>query len=828
MQSEAMPASIPEPEQPSDEEATDSGQETTDRPQQENDVNGEVPAEPNLQSTGTVNVNSPLNQVETILAIGNADIHFTILEQNELGQKADGDKSLYGVTRALPQRDVNLSPSLRGQLDANRTRLRESQLILVSCYNQKYALDAAQAVVENLNLAHQEQKRVLYFESPEWGGSEISIYSLMQKKVEAQDEIAIIVDALEDSAQTFCESLFGNHMKASLLKEDLRKKKIFLLCVVDSTYIEKRMKEGGELNHPVWKIPFLLPLLERHGCLELGAEILRQREAGRWSKDESEFFFEITSYINSRQLAFLVGKGGKPQERKPVDKEVDEAGPIGKAVLYVTTYFPNSTPTEFCRIVESLLCERAETVTTPSYILNDNGSKVLTQTEQQVSLVRAWGQYKDVIFKKWLQEMISPRDSNRVIGFYDPTMRESLKEHFEKEHRFYLLDQFDAIQKQGILFYPSQRIAESTTRLTIDRMLNYPDQYDTLWLVNTIIDLKQKLDAETNSSDNITINLRRISQRNSLRWAYRRISELMSGMLEHSQLQSEVDNCLDYLIKATAHDWTLNIIKQLRFSPQFDVIYWIKRLLDQADEKTRLQTYYYLLAYLRKEDSNIYVTLARLATWIPEGDRNPNTYSPSNRFGLRLLIQYFLETTARFDRRYYGAWPSRYPLFAVKTKAAATEGLALLTKWLFHPGLKSTLRSMKVGTSPYTLIADLLAEWSFILLGPNAGSGSNFDSGPAQASDSIAYGANHSAPLESELDPLMLLDLLLEQISSRVNIFQRSELLSYWNELDRDLLKLITSYLRPNDQQRELMWKRDCVRKLTKRFQSLTARSKAS
>jgi hypothetical protein len=415
-----------------------------------------------------------------------------------------------------------------------------------------------------------------------------------------------------------------------------------------------------------------------------------------------------------------------------------------------------------------------------------------------------------------------------VVSFSNPILRESLKEHFEKEHRFYLLDQFNALQKQGVLFHSSPRIAESTSRLIIDRMLNYPDEYDTTWLVQTIIDLKQRLDAETNGADNLTNPPRKISQRSSLGWAYQCIAELMSRMLEHPQLCGEVDRCLDYLIKATAHNWTLNIIKQLRFVPQFDVIHWIKRLLNQADAETRNQAYSYLLSYLKKLDTNIYGVLSRLATWMPEEGRNPGTYSHSNRCALQLMIQYFLETTANFDRNGYGAWPSRYPLFAVKNRAGATEGLALLTKWLFHPGLKSTLKSMRSDSNPYPLIAALLAKWTFILLGPDAGSGRRLDAEMVQVSSLTSSEADGCESSDSQLDPSMLLDLLLEQIHLRVDIFQRAELLKYWQKLSMDLLRLIASHLRPNDQQKELIWKRNCVGELTKRFQSLTVGSKAS
>lgn len=806
---------IPESEQLCDEEPAGNDTVASDILEQENRSDDEEQAESESQpakSSGSVNFrDTTVSPQGDLIAIGQA-----ILQIQEVAQKAEQEKSLYEVTKAFPQRNINLSRFLLKELDNNVTKLRQDQVILVSCYNKKYALDAAQAIVERLNIPHQEQKRLLYFESPAWETSEISIHSLMEKRVDSQQENVIIVDTLEDSAETFCESLFVSDLKTSMIKDELKKKNLLLLCIVESTYIERSLKEEGrELNFPDWRIPFLLPLLEQHfgdKCEQLNKEILRQQEQNGWSKDEGKFFFEITSYINNNQLLDLVAEGGRP-DRVPVASLVEQASPIGKIVLYVATYFPNTTPMEFCRIVESLLAERTSTVATQTYTSGENGALQTIQSERQVPLARIWDECKDKIVRQWLLEMISPRDSTRVVSFNDPAMRDSLKEYFEKEHRFYLIDQFNIIQNQRILFHPSFRIAESANRIAIDLMLNYPDEYDAMWLVSTIINLKQKLDAETDGSENLTPQLRRIPQRLALRWAYNRISELMSRMFEHPQLRDCVDSCLDGLIKIKSHDWAFNIIKALRSAPEFDGFYWMKRLLDQADEKTRDQAYYYLLSYLKKVDTNIYEVLGRLETWIPGEDRNPQSYSLSNRFALRLLIQYFLETTAKFDHKYYGAWPSRYVLFEVKNKADATEALALLTRWLFHPGLKYTLRSMKLEANPYSLIATLLAEWSFILLGP--GTTSEPDAKKSESS-------------EADLDPVGLLDLLLEQISLKVDIFQRAELLNHWDKLGRDLLKFIASYLRPNNQPKELIWKRECVRELAKRFKGMTARLKAS
>ncbi|HKG23700.1 MAG TPA: hypothetical protein VKC34_17490, partial [Blastocatellia bacterium] len=205
-------------------------------------------------------------------------------------------------------------------------------------------------------------------------------------------------------------------------------------------------------------------------------------------------------------------------------------------------------------------------------------------------------------------------------------------------------------------------------------------------------------------------------------------------------------------------------------------------------------TYYYLYSYLRRMGSGVYEGLKKIEAWLPPAERH--SYSQFDYFVLRLLIQYCVESVERFNAKHYGDWPSRYPLFAtIKDLETANECTSLLAKWLLHPGINATLTGLRFVGTQMTLTGALLAEWTFILIGPRE----------PPADD----GGEFSAELS---------DLLIRQFVSRTDLAQRLELLTYWNRLSNDLLKFAGNLPYASELRKELGWKRKLVGRLITKF----------
>lgn len=769
----------------------------------------EQPAEPSA-SSGAIDVTGRVSAQGDLSLIGQLNAFFG---KTEPEAKVE-ERALYDLTKKLPPRPARRYRSTREELDAVVDKLKENRLILIGCAYAEYALDAAYEVIEGLAVAGPEQTRILSYEETDGQNLDFRVQKLLEQRPDAEGDSIILVDALNTLAQAFPGSILGHSVHAGTIKEDLRANKHFLVVLVSLDYA--RQTNLVHQNFPYWEISFLQPFLREHfpdEHAQLEARITSQREEGVWEKDEPNFCQQIIDYYDSRQLREIVERGGPDDPETSATSLLKGSGPVVKTVLYTAAFFQEITPPEFCRVVEALLAERTICVASP--VSGGKGGDALAQTQTETPLARIWEEEKDNIFSEWLRESYVAKDSVRVVSLSNSALREPLRKLFEKRYRFYVIDQFKTLQERGIFFYPSVRVAESVIQIAIGMSGVYPDEFSEGWIVEIVSRLRQHFDLaapSTVNGEDAMFRFLRSSQPGALNLALARVSDIFRRMLELPQLRGMVKSSLEQLINGGHHEVTLLLIKQLQFTAEFDTLYWFKQLLHRADPVTRGFTSYYLYSYLKGRGSGIYEGLKKVEEWLPHADRDPRTYSPVDYLLLQLLIQYCVETVARFNEKHYGDWPSRYPLFAIKDSETAAGHVSLLSTWLLHPGIGATLARLRMGGTQMTLIGALLAEWAFILIGPggtshagepgtSAGSGAGSDGGSAQTPD-------------TELSAPMLLDLLIGQFASKINFSQRLELLKYWNELNHDLLKCLGMLPRMSELRSQLGWKRELVRRL--------------
>lgn len=725
------------------------------------------------------------------------------------------EKTLSAVGYKLSKVDISCARSVTECLDDYLSQLKKERLILISCVDEEIAQNAACAIINKLEISDDESRLGLKIEKFEkvLGEGSFTIHSLLELKADTGAQTGILVDALKGDAQRFSDSLFGTKMNASFIKNTLNDKGLFVICVAESNAIQRRLINAPEnLKFPHWPIDFLRPLLEPHfpdpaRQADLEEKLLEQRKQGKWREDESEFCLQVKRYIASGKLAEVVDGGGPHLDSGAIAEMLKNGGPIRKVVLYAATFFQEITRTEFCCVVEALLGDRMVTIVAPPYKHICNGSNGV---QKEVPLVQIWEEEKDEIFREWLCETTPSKDAGRIVTFCDPGFGDFLKRRLEDEHLFYLIDKFKAIQEQGVFFYPSPRITESTTRLAIDMAIAYPDEYGTSWITEMILKLRLHFEAESNGAGNAADSMFRFlkgSKRAAKRRAYSRISELIRQMIEYPQLRKVADSSLDDLIREKCHDSALIIVKQLRFATEFDDLYWIKQILDRGNERVRSQAYEYLYSYVKGMDAGIYQALTRLDSWLPKEDQEK--YSSSNLNALCLFIDFCWETIETFDSKDYGKWPSLYPLFAFKDRETAVSNLALLVRWLLHPGIA---RALAEEVTPLHMIGSMVAAWTFILLG-SKGKISAAATGDGNTTGAISSVVN--------VDASSVWDILLREIVSKTDASQRAELRTYWESLHRFLAEGVTAYPYASDERREFFWKCDLIDTLKRRFLTL-------
>ena len=725
----------------------------------------------------------------------------SVLKADDQSHKTEEEKPLYDFVKPLPRRPDRVFVPSPDELEAQVDALRENRLLVISSPHFEYAFDAAWAVIEGLPGSPRRFTGMLDSEDVRGTNVEFSLPRLLDQRREAEAESVLLVDALPSSAQSFPESFLRHSARADSLKEILRNSRHFLVVIVDLAYARRnelatlaRLKNFAHRIFPYWEIPFLETFIKYalpNDEEQYLREIHSQQKRGLWEKDEVSFVKQVLSYFYGDRLREVIQEGGPKDPVSSAESLLKTATPVKKTAVYAGTFFQEITTTEFSRVVEALLGNQTAR-TAPAKSVSDG-------EETERLLRRTWDLEKDEIFSELLVETVGASDSLRTVNLAESNLREPLRRLFEKQHRFYLLDQFKTIQEEGLFFHPSLRLADNTTRIAVEMARTYPEEFNHTWIVSLIKRFKQHTTNDARDDAEAVDRMFRflVHRPGASNLAFTRICDLCQRLLESPQHKDIVSQSLEHLMRIGYHEQVLGLIKKLKFSEDFDEWYWLKQLLHQADAKTRYQTYYYVISYLKRLGPGVYDALGKLASLLPPADRK--SYSEGETFVFRLFIKYCLDTIERFDADDYGKWPTRYPLFVFRDVQTALQQTSVLAEWLLHPAVDRTLAGLRIRGTRMTLIGGLLAEWSFIVLGPNNSTRWN--------GDTIVKPTDAGA----ELTPSALFHLLLRQFLGRLDFKQQLELLKYWNRLYYSLFNLSVSPLQSTQLQEELSWKRDLV-----------------
>lgn len=760
-------------------------------------------------ATSTTNVK--INITDTSTTSGGPTTVAGVLNQFNIADqphKIEEEKSLWDFVKPLSPRSERYYKPAPADLQSMVLTLIADRVILISSSYDEYARDAAWEVIEAMPESSDRCNGRLAFEDTVGKTSQFSPQKLWEQRqeAEAEAEIVLLVDALDGQANTFPASMLGHYARFEAAKQDLKNSKLFLVVVVNHQYAtEQRLSQPNRTykSFSYWNIPFLEPFFQRWfpGHEQLLAELAKQRASGKWEADDSSFTQQVVNYYHTDRLLEVINNGGPKDPDSSAESMLKTACPVEKTVLYTATFFNEITSPEFCRVVESLLGTRTMLKDAPA--MSTNGATTTT-AKIEVPLRRVWDDEKDEIFTKLLVETSTATDSPRTVSLSEFNLAEPLRKLFEKRHRFYLIDQFKALQQTGIFFYPSLRLAKNTTQLAVDLAQIYPDEFNEGWIVTMVKRIREYF--ATRGSDDEQVDdpmfyFLSNTQPGAFHVAFARVSEICQRFLDSPQ-KIVVPNSLDYLMKNDYQQEVLWLIKQLKFNPEFDDWYWLKQLLHRADISTKYLTYYYILSYLKQLGTRVYDGLKKLEGWLPPTDRS--NFTDFDTFIFRILIKYCLDTIDRFKDKHYGKWPSRYALFTLTDVETANSRFGLLANCLLHPGVDRTLAGLNIDGTRIDLIGILLAEWSFILLGT-----------PSLPQTPARNGKEDQRQGEVEnCTASQMLDLLLKQFLGRLDSRQRLELLKYWTQLDSALFQFGHSHSIASEQRDEMKWKRALVQRL--------------
>jgi len=766
-------------------------------------------------------------------------------------QEPEAYLSITEATVKLPPNSSDLPRITFDRHEFYLQTLKTERLILISCADQDLTYAAAYALIDNLEIQSDERKRFLNFDRLLKEHLDFDIYSFFKKSAPSKPGYIIVVDAFSDKSQTFIDSLFNAGRGSSdNIKEDLARARLFVICVLTPEEIEIRVKSYKDpLRFTHWELPFLPLLLTCYqpavAVEELQTILLEQQGRGNWSRDNTEFARQIKAALKSNRLSEEIAQRAETPQPLNVSALSSEGDKLIRLILYVATYFPGLSPSEFNQVMDVLLDDRTETVAITSTTTGADGKTVIFETQVERKLRQRWEQSPDNLLKNC--QLVTNGNSIHTIAFFDDRLGLRQKELFEKEYRLYLRTEFKNLQQCGLLFDVSEKVAEQVMRLILEMMLAFPGDYGRDWLLTLVMDLLGQLDAAENEtlsrSDRTAQFLKKSWGDRFLRQFYARLAQLLRKMLEHPNLVEVVGGLLEQLIVARRFTAVPELIARgLGNGPGFDKFYWVKQVVDRGDETARKKAQSYLYGEIKK-DQQIYEVLRALEAWLPEPERSLDHFSLSNNFALQVMLDYCLETTFEFEPKDYGAW-HKHPLLAVRNLEEASRNFDLLMRWLFHPGMKRILAEVEhlfvssglaeeddfAGDSK-RLFSAVFTKWAFILCGQPEVSAQN-------ASVRDESGAPQTAALGQESEPAAvkaddLLEILLSQIFSHTDKLQQTDLLDYWQGLNDDLLAandFMIEIIRHYDKslRQEIKWKRKLVSRLQIKFRGLQRQHRKS
>jgi hypothetical protein len=710
----------------------------------------------------------------------NSQYNIFFAPASEQAQKPEEEYSLVELATMLPGRSPTYAEFVADKLQSNLESLRADGIVFISCADEEIALDATYALIEGLGLPRAEQKLVLNFGRAAREGGIPDIF-FIKKDSDPTDDVAVVVDAVSDEGLPFLDSLiFATRTSAETIRDDLRRNRVFLLCLVDAAYLEGRLKaaragqrRARDLRFAHWQIAFLRPLLTRYFPTDyegLERQIEGQRRRGWWSSDENDFCDELKSHIKAGRLLDVVkSREGEPDPEPPANLFHGDDS-LHDVALYVATFFQNLNPREFNRLVGQLL-EDGEADTSTG------------------DLKLYWRKSPDKVLSACY--LVNGSGATTTVGFDNFRRRDALLEHLETRYRLFLDNQFERVMRLRLLFHPSRRIAEGTMQLIIKAASIYPEDYDAAWLAEQVISaLPEAADAG---------KVRRL--------VYARTADLIRRMLAAGGLEETVDGCLQQLLYTRNFRHALEVVKRLQLVSDFYEFKWLRQLVERGDEETRGQVYNYLFGYLRKVRGRVYELLRALEPWVPEPGRT--VLSEANKFPLMLLLDYCRWTCRRLDVKFYGASPCHYPLFSFKDYESAEADLDLLTRWLFHPGLKAIFKGLPKWKLNENGINSLVEKWVLILM-PT-------DDAPCAPGTSIVD--VEAAPP----DAASVRDLLFKGVVANAGPAQQQGLLDYWAGSRVILLNKLATAPRGSSERKTLARHREVLGEAITRFKAVRA-----
>lgn len=638
-------------------------------------------------------------------------------------------------------------------------------------------------------------------------------------------KIRISIDEKESSKvikQIAIDRCGSDHEQAVRLEEKVRKLDediINLNMQLESLLDHEKVGKTQDLSEEEKKVKE-----EKERKEEEISEDLKKKEKEQYYSSFSgfeEFHQEVRDFNQRENIQVDIDYTIENVSAKSLFEEGDLVkSRLKKTVLYVAAFFPKLSVHNFERIILFFLKEVTINVQVTSKIFTEKEEVKLVEIPERKDLGHVWQnsiELRDQILKECYIKAIYSKDSIKIIDFCLSYLKDDLKIYFEEKYPLYLEENFR--RSKLLLFDSTSRIAISAMDLSVEMAISNPEAYGREWL-STILEYLKILDSVDDLSQTeshlssaewfelfmqvldiekqeelrlFSQSLKAIGKKQRNQFVFLRLSVFISQMLDCDKLEDEIENFFDWAIMKHQHA-VLDIIKPLRKIQNFNQLYWIKQLLERGNWEVKEKAYMFLYSYLEQSSDLLYSKLESIKNWLPDLERPPDRYSPSNEYALRILFECAFEKISELQFQDYGVYPSKYLFFKSFDNSSNDDSkFQLLMEWIFHPGLRHIIDP---DMSTMEAIGVLLSSWFFIL-----------------------WGVSNQDPLP---ETTKLAEKLIQHTKSASNPSQQKELIQVWSKLTEELLNEVESSAESGNgkKRREIIQRRNSIRQLKTKFKA--------
>lgn len=619
-----------------------------------------------------------------------------------------------------------------------RKEVLDHRLVLVSCFEAKVSLAACHELIDDLFVGY--ERKFLFFKSQ---GEEPTFDIFDQLDPESAKHRVILVEIHHEAE--FLGSLRESSTSGiEHIRSRLRNTDTTVICSVPNRILGV---SGGAppswlSSILYWPISYLRCRLrnffEAEEASTLESRLTEQRRQSQWPAAEEEFFKEVNHHLSAgpselKRQVELRSNGALSEESTFSRSEeiFPREGALEQNVLCAAIYFPDLRPRSFKTLVlrllgdETIEIEEREEVRTP-----EGEIRILAKKVPQ-RLSELWSGSPDQVLHRCRLIAAQRPDGSPVIDFTAPHLRRELRRFVEERYPMLVLRIFHDLVRGGALFSPDlpEDLAKALVEGAVEKLVEDPSYFGDGWLEGSVIDLRSRLTIEVDPSDTQEAQLVKLlaALQNEDLWAFfcRRLADLLREMLRHRSLEETVSAFLHRLLRhgheEAVLDIVLRLMQRLRFVRSFDALSWLRILIDQSREHGRGRALEALRRIAGRSGSEIHRILDEIHSWLPEDDRSPERYSPSNQVAITFIWDYCLVTARSFDLSRAGSWPSHYPFFRTldPQEDCTRERLQMLLTWLWYPhGVRSSERR-ETGDREGSIVAlgYLLERWILILEG---------------------------------------------------------------------------------------------------------------